>query len=238
MQARLFLFFAVLLLTACTARHVSEVTAFSDVSLNTCCAYILLPADAGVDVMSTEWQTLKRQLDRALAARGFYPAATPVQAEIAITTATGTGEATTVTRGGPASAQNRGFSAAEDPGSSPSNNDYRFNNDALSTGAGSTMETNAPGSAPFAASGRQGRSVRIHEKWLLIRAYDLSERSADGRYAESWRTVVRSRGPSADLEGTVPFMIAAGAPYLGETLYEAKEVILGEDSKQFRAITE
>ena len=83
MQARFFLLFAMLLLTACTARHVSEVTAISDVSLNTCCAYVLLPADAGVDVMSAEWQTLKRQLDRALATRGFYPAATPAQAEIA-----------------------------------------------------------------------------------------------------------------------------------------------------------
>lgn len=236
MKARLFLFFTMLLLTACTARHVSEVTAFSDVSLNTCCAYILLPADADVDVMSTEWQTLKRQLDRALTARGFYPAATPVQAEIAITAAAGAGESQTVSE--PGAAQKEGFSTAGVSASAPSNNNYRFNNDALSTGAGIMMETSAPGSVPLAASGGHGRSIRIHEKWLLIRAYDLSERSADGRYAESWRTVVRSSGPSADIEAIVPFMIAAGAPYLGETLYEAKEVILGEDSKQFRAITE
>lgn len=236
MQARFFLLFAMLLLTACTARHVSEVNAFSDVSLSTCCAYVLLPADAGVDVMSAEWQTLKRQLDRALAARGFYPAATPAQAEIAITAAAGAGESQTVSE--PGAAQKERFSTAGVSASAPSNNNYRFNNDALSTGAGSTMETNAPGSAPFAASGRQSRSVRIHEKWLLIRAYDLGERSADGRYAESWRTVVRSRGPSADLEGTVPFMIAAGTPYLGATLYETKRVTLEENSEQVRALTE
>ncbi|MEE4294848.1 MAG: hypothetical protein V2I79_12880 [Xanthomonadales bacterium] len=238
MKTRLCLFFALLGMTACTTRHVTEVTAFSDVSLATCCAYVLIPADAAVDVESAEWQSLERLLDKALAARGFYPAATRGEAEIAITAATGTGEATTVTRGGPAFAQNRGFSAAEDPGSSPSNNDYRFNNDALSTAAGSVMQTGAPGSAPLAATGSQGRRVRVYERWLLVRAYDLSEASDDGRFAESWRTVVRSSGPSAELEAIVPFMIAAGAPYLGETLYEAKEVILGEDSKQFRSITE
>ena len=237
MKARLFLLFA-MLLTACTTRHVSEVTAFSDVALNTCCAYVLLPADAGVDVMSAEWQTLKRQLDRALAAKGFYPAATPAQAEIAITAAAGAGESRTVARSGPGAAQREGFSTAGASVSAPSNNNYRFNNDALSTAAGSTMETSAPGSAPLAATGRQDRRVRVYERWLLVRAYDLSEASDDGGFAESWRTVVRSSGPSADIEAIVPFMIAAGAPYLGETLYEAKEVILGKDSMQFRAITE
>jgi len=238
MKTRFCFLFSLLFLQACTTRQVSEVAAFSDVSLKTCCAYVLIPGDAGVDVESAEWQSLKRQLDKALADRGFSSAASRARAEIAITAIAGVDASKTVTRSGSATAQNEGFKTAAVSSSIPSNNNYQFNNDALSAGAGTSLETGTPGSDPFAASGRQGRSVHVYERWLLVRAYDLSQYLSDGRYAESWRTVVRSTGPSADLETIIPYMIASGAPYFGETLYETKEVILAEDSKQVRSISE
>lgn len=220
-----------LLLSSCAAfvRFENTVTSVSDSTLVGCCSYFVVPMDEDTNTASISWRRMEKQLSTALDSRGFLKAESPEAADLAIVVGAGIGDPRTVTFSRPV----YGKTGEVVTGSTTTGSIYSYGNTA--TGRANTTNTSKD---TYGVVGTTTSSAAVYDRWLIVSAYDMNNKSANDDYLESWRTTVRSSGSSGDLQRVVPYMIAASQDYLGGNLASAKKVTIREGSSKVQALIE
>ena len=230
MMQRIILVTALALLAGCSSTNFyNDVTSIADNSITGCCTFAVLPADENVDQASLAWRRLEGQLVRALENQGFSKVASDEIPDIGILAVVGIGDP----RSENFSVPMWGQTGTTTTGSTTTGTVNVFGNTAS---VNSNTTYNAMPTYGIVGSMQGTRTV--YDRYLALHAYSLNDKTEFGDYLEAWSTIIRSSGSSGDLSVVLPYMIAAGQPYLGKNLAAQKRVVLPENSQKVKAILE
>ncbi len=227
-----FIFFTIFtwFIQGCATQDIFEVTVdsisspFADNK-----TYILLPGNDGVSAGDLQFQEYSLYLMRVLHSKGFRPAKTSEEADIAIVLFYGIGE--------------------------PETNYYSYalpvwgqtgvqssNTSGTATVYGNTASynettTNVPQYGITGYTSATG-SYTEYNRYALIAAYDYEKYRADYTMTELWKTTVTSSGSSGDLRRVFPVMMAAAAQYIGDNSGQQVTIELLETDEIMNIVNE
>jgi hypothetical protein len=168
-------------------------------------AYLLLPGKADIMEDDQQFDAYSEYVHRALGKKGFTPAESFEEADVAIFLSYGVGEPQrhqllyyvpawnrTIVPSADSSGQVRPY-ARGDP----------------------SAEAAAKEDAGEARGGGSGVvTYTTHLRYMILEAFALGGHGETEEEAQLWRTAVRSTGTSGDLERVLPILVAASIPYM------------------------
>jgi hypothetical protein len=168
--------------------------------------YIVLPMNDGVQESDLEFREFCIYLHRLLQARGFQPAKSPDEAELAIFFGYGIGDP-----------QERSYSYNVPVWGQTGVASSTTVGQVTASGDNATFTSQTSNTPQYGVTGYRTEkgSVTTFTRYAMVNAVDVERYRQEQRVVEVWTTKITSTGVSGDLRTVLPVMLAGARDFVG-----------------------
>lgn len=182
--------------------------------------FTLLPGNKDVSVTDLQFKEYAEYINRALVSRGYIPAESIEQANLAIFVVYGIGN--------PQQHQYSYSVPTWGQTGISSSTTYGTLNTYGGFGTYSSTTTYTPRYGITGSTTHVG-TYTMYFRFLVLDAFDLSEYKKTKKEVQLWKTTITSTGSSSDLRRVFPYMVTASTPHIGTNTGQQIKVVLEEN---------